>query len=229
VADEPRPPVAIRIARPYSTEDQYLEREVETITRTSVVLVGAQSRPQGVILRFEIALQNGTSLLRGEGRVVGYRENAFEDLPGLTLRFTRLDSRSKALVDKAAAIREARARAAFEASLVKSDFPPAPGPPSPPSIFRPSAPPPAPPSAPGSFPPAPDEPTSIGAPPPDASSQPSLPPAPESDATASDVHLRAPDDKTARLARLRERARKMTPDRVASILDGGPQSSKRIS
>ena len=43
--------------------------------------------------------------MRGEGRVVGFKADAFEGLGGLTLRFTRLDSRTKALVDKAAALR----------------------------------------------------------------------------------------------------------------------------
>jgi hypothetical protein len=128
VADEPRQPVAIRVSRPYASEDEFLEHELETLTRTSVTLVGSQSRPQGVILRFEIALANGVALLRGEGRVVGYKLNAYGDLPGLTLRFTRLDTKSKALVDRAATMREARARAAFDASVTDSVRPPAPEP-----------------------------------------------------------------------------------------------------
>jgi hypothetical protein len=133
VADEPRQPVAIRVSRPYATEDEFLEHELETLTRTSVTLVGSQSRPQGVILRFEIALANGNALLRGEGRVVGYKQNAYGDLPGLTLRFTRLDTKSKALVDRAASLREARARAAFDASVTESIVPPPPPPPAPPA------------------------------------------------------------------------------------------------
>src|SRR5207253_1302593 len=63
---------------------------------------------QGVVLRFEVLLASGAPLLRGEGRVVAYKMSAVGDEPGLTLRFTRLDARSKALVDRAAAIREAR-------------------------------------------------------------------------------------------------------------------------
>lgn len=106
--DDPRPPVAIRITRPYQTEDEFLEREVETLTRTSVVLLGAQSRPQGVVLRFELTLASGHVLVRGEGRVVGFKPNAHEGLDGLTLRFTRLDTRSKVLIDKATALREQR-------------------------------------------------------------------------------------------------------------------------
>ena len=110
MADDAKTPVAIRITRPYDDEDAFLARELDTVTKTSIVLLGAQPRPQGVVLRFELALATGAPLVRGEGRVVAYKERAFEDSPGLTLRFTRLDSRSKALVDKAAAMRDARSR-----------------------------------------------------------------------------------------------------------------------
>lgn len=95
VADELKPPVAIRITRPYASEAEFLEREFDTLTHTSVVLLGAQARPQGVILRFEIVLKTGESILRGEGRVVGYKEKAHAGEAGLSLRFTRLDARSK--------------------------------------------------------------------------------------------------------------------------------------
>src|SRR5271170_7781042 len=106
--EDPRPPVAIRITRPYTTEDEFLEQELESLSRTSVTLLGAQPRPQGVVLRFELVLSSGHVLMRGEGRVVGFRPNALQGLGGLTLRFTRLDSRSKALVDKANTLRERR-------------------------------------------------------------------------------------------------------------------------
>lgn len=111
MADAPVPPplpAAIRITRPYATEDDFLDRELETVTRASITLLGAQSRPQGVVLRFELVLTSGHILIRGEGRVVGFKPNAFEGLGGLTLRFTRLDTRSKALIDKATALREQR-------------------------------------------------------------------------------------------------------------------------
>jgi len=118
VPDDPRtpgappgggpPPIAIRITRPYATEEDFLHHELETLTRTTVILLGAQSRPQGVVLRFEVALSSGQVLVRGEGRVVGFKPNAQDGLAGLTLRFTRLDTRSKALVDRASALREQR-------------------------------------------------------------------------------------------------------------------------
>ncbi len=104
----PPPPVAIRITRPYATEEELLQHEPETLTRTGVTLLGAQQRPQGVVLRFELVLSTGNPVLRGEGRVVAYKPSSEDGLGGLTLRFTRLDSRSKSLVDKAAALRDQR-------------------------------------------------------------------------------------------------------------------------
>lgn len=108
MAENSRPPVAIRIVRPYDTEDELLENELETIGKTSVVLIGAHPRPTGVILRFEVTLASGPTVLRGEGRVLAHKENAFRGQSGLTLRFTRLDPKSKAIVDRATALREAR-------------------------------------------------------------------------------------------------------------------------
>jgi hypothetical protein len=108
-AEAPKPPPgAIRITRPYSTEEEFLEHELDMLTRTTVTLVGAQSRPAGVVLRFELGLTSGQVLMRGEGRVLVYKTDALQGTGGLTLRFTRLDTRSKSLVDRATAMREHR-------------------------------------------------------------------------------------------------------------------------
>lgn len=109
MAENTRTPVAIRLVRPYENEDQFLANELETVGKTSVILIGAHPRPTGVILRFEVTLAGGATVLRGEGRVLAHKENAFRGQPGLALRFTRLDPKSKALVDRATAIREAKA------------------------------------------------------------------------------------------------------------------------
>ncbi len=108
VPEDPKPPVAVRITRPQASEEEFLEQELDTLSRTGVILLGSQARPQGVVLRFELALTSGALLMRGEGRVVGYRDDAHAGLGGLVLRFTRLDTRSKALVDRATALREQR-------------------------------------------------------------------------------------------------------------------------
>jgi hypothetical protein len=121
-----RPPVAIRITRPYASEDEYLERELDTLSRTSITLLGAQPRPDGVVLRFELVLAAGHVLLRGEGRVVGFKPNAHEGIGGLTLRFTRLDMRSKALIDRAASMREKRRPSTQTSPSERPSIPPRP-------------------------------------------------------------------------------------------------------
>jgi hypothetical protein len=149
VVDEPRPPVAIRVTRPYASEDEYLDHELDLLSRTGITLVGAQPRPQGVVLRFELVLASGQAVLRGEGRVVAFKPNAYQGAGGLALRFTRIDARSKALLDKAALLREQR-RPSNRPAVSQSPKPPPPPPSAPGSI--PSVPPSAP-SAPSSAPP----------------------------------------------------------------------------
>jgi hypothetical protein len=210
-------PVAIRVTRPYDSGEEFLTAEMETLTRTTVVLLGAQKRPDGVVLRFEITLANGTVLLRGEGRVVGWKEDALRGEPGLLLRFTRLDSKSKALVDRAAERNKNRRSIRPPPPPVASPLPPAPPPPTPmstPSIDIPisveveavqEAPPPAPP------PPLP-----VPPPPPRAPTF-SAPEISVSRAEAS-VSIEPPPDRDAILERLRTRAKSLDPAQIEAIL-----------
>ena len=206
--DDPRPPVAIRITRPYATEDEFLDKELDTLTRTTVVLIGAQSRPQGVVLRFELALSSGQVLVRGEGRVVGFKPNAYDGQAGLTLRFTRLDTRSKALVDRASSLREERK--------------PSTRPPKPPEAARASS---NPPPAPLHPPPLPAPPSLTTSAPPSTPTSTSTPPAP----THEHAHALAPEytnapappsapGRESLLDRLRTRAAALDASAVARIL-----------
>jgi hypothetical protein len=204
VSDTLRPPAAIRITRPYSTEEEFLEHELDMLTHTTVTLVGAQPRPQGVVLRFELVLSSGQVVVRGEGRVLASKPAVFRGLGGLTLRFTRLDSRSKAFIDKAAALRDQR-----RPSLA----PPGPSSPSlpeqPVSSSRP----------PEAAPPPSSEPALTSTPPPAAvrparaSSSPP-PPSPLPARTAS-----PPAERDALLERLRARAKTLDATDVQRILE----------
>jgi molecular chaperone DnaK len=110
-------PIAIRIARPQGSEDEFFAEERDTMSRSTVVLLGASTRPTGTLLRFEVALSTGKAVLRGEGRVVEYRENAFQTIAGLVVKFTKLDARTKALIDRAHEARQReRALAAAQGS-----------------------------------------------------------------------------------------------------------------
>lgn len=192
-----KPPVAIRITRPHQSEEDFLAAELDTISRTGVVLVGAQQRPEGVVLRFELTLANGAPLLRGEGRVIGYKPNVIGNEGGLALRFTRLDSKSKGLVDRVGAMREQRR------SLV---------PPPPQSARQAEAPPPPPPPP----TPAPDPLASSG----------EIPVSVEPPASKPSV-AQAQDRSGDRFARLRERASRISAEQAAQIFADGAARRKR--
>jgi hypothetical protein len=216
--------VAIRIARPQATEDEFLEQELDTITRTGVTLLGAQPRPQGVVLRFEIVLASGTIVLRGEGRVVAFKPNAHQGLGGLTLRFTRLDSKSKALVDKANAVRESR-RPSLHPPPPSSRPPPvADMSPAPPPVVVSRVPP-----LPAVLPPEPSPVPPILAPPPPppparSSASKAAPPSARLPATNGRLApLPAPAGRDALLERLRARAKTFDARAVETILRQKPR------
>jgi hypothetical protein len=124
VSEAARPPIAIRSLRPYATEEDFLAEERDTLSRTAITLIGAPSRPRGVVIRFELTLSDGTPLVRGEGRVLGFQAADEQGPSSLTLRFTRLDAKSKALVDRAASIRESGAPPAADTQDRVSDTEP---------------------------------------------------------------------------------------------------------
>lgn len=184
-----RPTAALRIVRPYATEEALLEGELETIGRTGVILVGAEARTAGTVLRFDVVLSDGSVLLRGEGRVLGFKERGFRGEPALAVRFTRLDARSKAVVDRAVARREEEKGRAL---------------PSPTSL------------APASLADATASDTTA----PTSASAPFAPPPPAS------THG---DDPSARLARLRQRAAALSPERVEALLRSSPRRNESES
>jgi hypothetical protein len=208
VAADVRPPVAIRIMRPYATEDEYLEHELETLTRASITLVGAQPRAEGVVLRFELALASGAVLLRGEGRVTGFKPNAFQGVGGLSLRFTRVDTRSKALIDKAASLREKR-RPSLRAPDSVSVMPA--------RASTPAAPPSSLSVAPASRSSLPPPLTRSSAPPAAVNPSPSQPPAGAATARGRRDEGRRPD-RDELLGRLRARAKALQPSAIRTIL-----------
>jgi hypothetical protein len=92
--------------RPYASVEAFLREERQTLSPTGVTLIGAPQRPRGVVIRFEVTLQDGRPLLRGEGRVLSFRAATDDGPSELSLKFTRLDSKSKALVDRAGSFHE---------------------------------------------------------------------------------------------------------------------------
>lgn len=144
--EAPRP-VSLRITRPYDHEDAFVAAEARSLGRAWVVLAGTGPHPIGEVIRFEIALSNGVAAVRGEGKVIAYRVRGDGRRPaGLELKLTKLDARSKALLERAAAARGSIRPAA------RSLPPPTVSPPPPAPVPSFTAPPPSSEGAPPSFP-----------------------------------------------------------------------------
>jgi hypothetical protein len=109
-------PVALRILRPYASVDDLLDSELDAFSSTGLVLLGAPQKPEGVIIRFQLCLIDGAIAMHGEGRVLGYRAQTAQSESALMVRFTRLDARSKELLDRAM-----RLRASSEVELEDDD------------------------------------------------------------------------------------------------------------
>lgn len=137
----PAPPVAFRLKRPYLSEDEFVTGDGPSIVRSGMVLIGAGVRPPGLIVRFEIALKDGTALFRGEGKVVTHRASAVDGKPaGLEVKFTRLDPRGKSLIERV--LRERQEQQGDLSAMRPLSIPPAPpsGTPEPP-VMTPEIPP----------------------------------------------------------------------------------------
>lgn len=99
-----RPPL-IRIMRPYGSEEDLINGDLAWLGRTTVILPNGPARPEGELVRFEIVLANGVPVFRGEGQAVAHHPPSGSRPPGLEVRFTRIDARSKLLLDR---VREKR-------------------------------------------------------------------------------------------------------------------------
>jgi hypothetical protein len=105
VPENPRPPPTIRITRPWASEKEFIEGDLAYLGRTAILLPNAPARAPGELIRFEIVLASGAPVFRGEGHVVTHHAPGGPKPAGLEVRFTRIDARSKLVLDR---VRERR-------------------------------------------------------------------------------------------------------------------------
>jgi hypothetical protein len=105
VPENPRPPPTVRITRPWTSEKEFIDGDLAYLGRTAILLPNAPAREAGELIRFEIVLSTGVAVFRGEGHVVVHHPPGGPKPPGLEVRFTRIDARSKLLLDR---VRERR-------------------------------------------------------------------------------------------------------------------------
>jgi len=102
-------PTPLRVRLPFRSEDEFAAQYGAHVGRDGFFLATRAPKPVGMQLLFDLVLADGSSLLRGEGVVV--RSSATGDRPGMTVRFVRLESAGKALVDRIVSGRPARGAA----------------------------------------------------------------------------------------------------------------------
>jgi hypothetical protein len=122
---DPRPPITIRITRPYGSENEFIDGDFAWIGRTTIVLPHSPARNAGEVVRFEVVLTSGSPVFRGEGSVVAHYPPGGGKPPGLEVRFTRIDARSKLILDK---VRDRRTALSRSGEVPAAPAPPAPAP-----------------------------------------------------------------------------------------------------
>ncbi len=99
-------PVVLHIVRPYASEAEYLAAEAWTIESRGMLLVDQAPLENDTAVVFDIALADGSKVIRAEGRVVGHLVPG-EDRPGgVRVRFKRFGAQTKGFIERAVQERE---------------------------------------------------------------------------------------------------------------------------
>ncbi len=98
--------VPLRIRLPFATEAEFIERYGVNVARGGFFVASKATRAVGTLLSFEVVLADGARLMRGEGVVQRVTPEGTAERAGMMVRFTRVDARTKELVDRIQALRE---------------------------------------------------------------------------------------------------------------------------
>lgn len=97
-SNEPKK-VPLRIRLPFTDETEFIERYGNHVSRGGIFIATRAGKPAGTALSFELVLQDGTRLMRGEGVVQRLIADEEPGKAGMLVRFTRIDTRTKGLID----------------------------------------------------------------------------------------------------------------------------------
>jgi molecular chaperone DnaK len=90
----------LRVRLPFRSEDEFVSQYGAHVGRDGFFLATRAPKPAGTRLLFELVLESGQPLLRGEGIVVRALSG---QRPGMAVRFLRLDRAGQALVQRVVA------------------------------------------------------------------------------------------------------------------------------
>jgi uncharacterized protein (TIGR02266 family) len=103
-----RTPISIRIRLKYPDIDTFIEKYSANISKGGMFIQSRSPQIVGTPLRFEVLLQEGTPLLKGEGSVIWVKEYDAAhptQVHGMGVRFSQLDQDSQALIDRVIAFK----------------------------------------------------------------------------------------------------------------------------
>jgi molecular chaperone DnaK len=98
--------VPLRIRLPFATEAEFIERYGMHVAPGALFIATRQPKPLGTLLSFELVLAEGARLMRGEGIVHSVSEDQRAGRAGMLVRLTRVDAKTKALIDQISALQE---------------------------------------------------------------------------------------------------------------------------
>ncbi len=98
--------VPLRVRLPFATEAEFIERYGVHVAAGGLFIATRSPKPVATLLSFELVLADGTRLMRGEGVVHSVSEDPTPGRAGMLVRLTRVDAKTKALIDQITALRE---------------------------------------------------------------------------------------------------------------------------
>jgi molecular chaperone DnaK len=105
-------PVGLAVRLSYGTLAEFVDKFAVNISRGGIFIRTRDPKPVGTRLSFELRLQGGEVVVRGQGVVRWIQaENASAQppvAPGMGVQFTDLDERSRALVERMVTLKERR-------------------------------------------------------------------------------------------------------------------------
>lgn len=115
-------PASIRAKLKFSTVEMFMDRYSPNISKAGIFIKTPKPKPVGTDVRFEFQIADDTVVMRGSGVVSWIRETADDDKPqGMGIKFVKLDSRSKDILDRIVMAKKSRSSAT---SSRYSDAPP---------------------------------------------------------------------------------------------------------
>jgi molecular chaperone DnaK len=105
-----RTPVGLLLKLSYGTIDELVEKFASNVSRGGVFIRTREPKPVGTLLAFELRLQGGEPVMKGQGivRWIRLEEPGAHPpaAPGMGVQFLELDERSRELVERMVSVKE---------------------------------------------------------------------------------------------------------------------------